>query len=212
MNRAGVFENPVTSGDGGNFEQLEEALALLLEAGFTLDGSTLLTPEGEPFTIELLNYSVPFERVWQAYGGSLALLGIRLELKVVDSGVWIEALRNRDFEVVAYAFSGFETPGDDIRAFFSTTMSDTPGSLGFAGVRDPFVDELYKRAKASEDLSEIEAYGRVFDRHMRNQNYNILFCIPTLCPSAVVGLLWPPRRFGHPRAFPRRRLNGLVAG
>lgn len=174
-NLAGVYSNPVTNGGGDNQAELEQAFALLLEAGFTIDGDVLLDPNGEPFIIEVI-YDLPaFERIWQAYADSLALLGIQLDLQVVDRGVWFEKVRNREYEMLSFSFRGSQTPGGDIEAYFSTEYSNIQGSYGFAGVSDPLIDALYARAKASEDISEIQAIGRVFDRHMRNQNYNVLF-------------------------------------
>ncbi len=185
VNLAGVYSNPVTNGGGDNQAQLEQAFALLLEAGYSIDGDTMLDPSGAPFVIEVL-YDLPaFERIWQAYADSLALLGVRLDLQVVDRGVWFEKVRNRDFEMVSFAYQGSQTPGSDMEAYFSTEFSNIEGSYGFAGLSDPLIDALYVRAKASEDLEEIEAIGRVFDRHMRNQNYNILFW-----HSSETHLLW----------------------
>ena len=173
-NMAGVFTNPRSKGGGDNSENLQAAFALLTQAGYSVAGDRLLTPEGEPFTIKVAYYAPAFERIWQAYADSLRLLGIDLQLEVLDAGVWIERLRVRDYDVVSYPFSGATTPGDDIRAFFSTEVGETQGTVALAGLADPFVDALFARAKASEDLEEIEAIGRVFDRHMRNQNYGLL--------------------------------------
>ena len=184
-NLAGVYLNPVTNGGGDNQAQLEAAFGLLLAAGYTIDGDTMLDPSGQPFVIEVM-YDLPaFERIWQVYADSLAQLGIQLDLQVVDRGVWYEKVRNRDYEMLSFSFRGSQTPGSDIEAYFSTEFSNIQGSYGFAGLSDPLIDALYQRAKASENLQEIEAIGRVFDRHMRNQNYNILFW-----HSASTRLLW----------------------
>ena len=56
---------------------------------------------------------------------------------------------------------------------FSSEFQDAP--INFPGVNDPFVDALADRAVQSEDLAEIQAIGRLFDRHMRNQHYATMF-------------------------------------
>ena len=173
-NKATPFTNPVTNGSGDNFDQLDAALDLFFEAGYTLDGSTLLDPNGQPYTFRIDYYLPSFEDIWQTYADSLAELGISVELRFIDRGVWFENLRTRDYEMISWRYDGQRAPGTDFLAYFSTEYTNTPNSYGFAGVSDPFIDALAEEALVTEDLERLEAMARLFDRHMRNKNYTIL--------------------------------------
>lgn len=165
---------PETNGGGDNDAQLDAAFDLLLEAGFTLsqDGK-LLDANGEPFTIKVDYYSIAFGRIWDHWKNSLELLGIDVVVEQSERGAWVNRLIARDFEVVSYNHTGTATPGLDIQYLWSSDFPDAP--VNISGLQDPFVDALGRRAVASDDLAEIQAIGRLFDRHMRNQHYGLLF-------------------------------------
>ena len=74
---------------------------------------------------------------------------------------------------------------------FSSEFQDAP--VNFPGLNDPFVDALARRALISESLPEIQAIGRVFDRHMRNNHYTVMFW-----HSSVSRMLYWDK-FGQPR-------------
>ena len=202
------FVNPITNGGGDNFDQLDQALELFLEAGYSIKGSQLLDPEGQPYEILIEFYLPSFERIWQTYVDSLEQLGISVELKLIDQGVWFENLRTRNYEMVSFSYGGSRAPGDDFKAYFSTEYTNTPNSYGFAGVTDPLIDALVERAERTEDLATLEAIGRLVDRHMRNQNYTILFW-----NYPYLRLLWWDV-FGLPTeaGFPAPRETAATAG
>src|SRR6516164_6786868 len=81
----GSYRLPVTDGSGRDRETLRNALALLGEAGFELDGTVLRQRATKaPFAFEILATTRDQERIALAYSANLKRAGIDAKVRVVD--------------------------------------------------------------------------------------------------------------------------------
>ncbi|RYE87962.1 MAG: ABC transporter substrate-binding protein, partial [Hyphomicrobiales bacterium] len=113
---AKVFTEPYTNPVGGTEnlrKNLGEAVKLLEAAGYTLNGSTRMTPDGQPFTIEILLDGPTIEPVAENLVTNLGRIGIQVTIRSADSAQYEERLKNRDFDMTYNAWGETLSPGNE---------------------------------------------------------------------------------------------------
>nr|WP_246206528.1 extracellular solute-binding protein [Propylenella binzhouense] len=166
-----AFVPPVSDGSGRDRTNLRKANDLLAAAGCRRGPDGLLTPDGEPFTIEFLDKDSTFEPHHNAYINGLRLLGIRGSYRVVDPAQYNERLRRFDFDMVVSRFGMALYPDEAIRQFFSSARAAQEGSYNLAGISDPAVDSLVETMIASDDWDSFVTASRALDRVLRAQHF-----------------------------------------
>ena len=164
-------EPPVSDGSGMDRTLIRRASELLAEAGCTRSGSTLLLPDGAPFTIEFLDDDSSFEPHHNAYIRNLGLLGIQATYRVVDPAQYQSRLDNFDFDMLVSRFSMALYPSETLRQFFGSSFADQPGSYNLAGIKDLVVDALLDRVIASRTREDFVTASRALDRVLRAGHY-----------------------------------------
>ena len=146
---------------------MEQAQALMAEAGYTLNDDGILEKDGQPLTLVLkaTPSSVKPAEVMQA---QFKALGIDLELQVLESGVMQEDIANGEYDL---AFSTWDWAESSI--LFPTFASVTIGFMNEGQVNDPALDEMLFTAfgAPSSDVSE-EFYNEA-QRYIVEQAYVI---------------------------------------
>ncbi|MGQ7792064.1 extracellular solute-binding protein [Faunimonas sp. B44] len=162
---------PVSDGSGRDRRNLQRANELLMEAGCTRGPNGLLTPQGEPFTVEFLGNDSTFEPHHNAYINGLRLLGIRGSYRIVDPAQYNERLKRFDFDMVVSRFRTSLYPDEGIRQFFSSERAKQEGSYNLAGVASPAVDALVEAMIGSEDWESFVTSARALDRVLRAEHF-----------------------------------------
>jgi microcin C transport system substrate-binding protein len=162
---------PVSDGSGQDRKLLREASQLLDEAGWTADGTVRKNAKGETLSIEILNDSPVFERVFNPYIKNLKLLGIDATLRIVDEAQYQDRLKNFDFDIVSSRFSSDVTPGSGLRVFFGSESAKAPGSYNLSGIASPAIDALIEKIVAAKSREEIDVAGRALDRVLRAEQF-----------------------------------------
>lgn len=196
---AKVFTEPYANPVGGaeNLRRnLGEAVRLLDEAGYVLDGSTRMTPDGRPFTIEILLDGPTIEPVAENLVTNLGRIGIGVTIRSADSSQYQERLNNRDFDVTYNAWGETLSPGNEQLDFWGTVAADTPNSRNYSGIKDPGVDALIQKVIYADDRETLVAATRALDR--------VLLAHSIIIPSyaAVDERIARWDRFSHPERMP----------
>lgn len=145
-------------------ENLKYARDLLQDAGFYIKNGTLYTPQGKPFTFEILISYEAFERICLPFVKNLQKLGITASIKKVDDSQYINRVRNFKYDMVIELLGQSLFPGNEQNYYWSSAVADTSGSKNFAGVKDAVVDDLIQRLLNANDEKERIAIGRAMDR------------------------------------------------
>jgi microcin C transport system substrate-binding protein len=80
-------------------------------------------------------------------------------------------LEDFDFDMTIERFSMSATPGDAMRAFFSSQAAKTKGAYNLAGISDPIIDALIDKIIAAQTRAELTTACRAFDRVFRAGRY-----------------------------------------
>lgn len=196
-----VFEAPyvppVNDGSGNVRNNLQRALGLFKEAGWSLvqekkkisdetcgffcrlfgGGETQVTTNilrnsaGETFDIEFLIYDSSFERVIAPYIKNLAAIGVQASIRRVDPAQYERRVKSFDFDIVTQRYVMRLTPGVELKNFWSSSAAGADGSFNLAGIADPVVDALIDKVMAANSRQELVTAARAIDRVLRASHY-----------------------------------------
>jgi microcin C transport system substrate-binding protein len=190
------YENPVGGDSAKQRENLRTALTLFNEAGYTLEGTKLVDAAGNPFTFEILLNGPTIEPVAANMVANLALIGVDVSVRSVDSPQYINRLRSFDYDVIYTGWSQSFSLGNEQRYYFGSGSVDEEGSRNYAGIADPGVDALIDKIIVADDRATQEAASMALDRVLLHHHYMVPSY--TLRNSRIAR--WD--RFSHPDPLP----------
>jgi microcin C transport system substrate-binding protein len=170
-----VFTTPYVAPDaGGTLRQnLRKASRLLTEAGWKVEEGVRKNAAGETFEIEFLTFAPTFKRVIGPFIRNLERLGIKGRIRLIDTAQYKRRLDDFDFDVITSRHLIRLTPGIDQRQFWGSVGAETPGTLNYAGIKDPAVDALIEKLIEARSRPELITAGRALDRVIMWNHYLI---------------------------------------
>ena len=190
------YVSPVAGDPAKLRENLRQALALLTEAGYTLNGNQLVDAGGTQLSFEILLNGPTIEPVATAWQTNLRSIGIEASIRPVDSAEYINRVRSRDFEMIYSGWSQSMSPGNEQNFFFGSEAATDENSANYGGIADPGVDALIERIVFAKDRDELLAATAALDRVLLF-NY---FVIPSYTLRNERVARWD--RFSHPDKLP----------
>jgi microcin C transport system substrate-binding protein len=190
------YKNPMAGNAAKLRGNLREALKLLTEAGYKLDGNRLVNAGGEQLSFEILLNGPTIEPVATSLSTNLAAIGITATIRSVDSPQYINRVRSRDFEMIYSGWGQTLSPGNEQRDFWGSVSAEGEDSRNYAGIADPGVDAMIDKVIYAKDRDTLIASTQALDRVLLAHDY----VIPsyTLRNSRVAR--WD--RFSHPDPLP----------
>ncbi len=161
----------VSDGSGLDRRLLRKSGDLLDSAGWTIKDGKRVNDKGETFTVEFLAFERVSEPHHALYIKNLTLLGIDATLRVVDPVQYRARMQDFDFEISMNRIALPLTPGDALRAFFSSQTANRKGAPNFSGIANPAIDELIAKAIAANDRDSLNVACRAMDRVLRAEHY-----------------------------------------
>lgn len=162
---------PVSDGSGQDRQLLRRADELLRAAGCKREGGALRLPNGQPFTIEFLDFQTALQPHAQPFQANLKRLGIDARSRVVDAAQYQRRMDEYDFDMTSRALGSSPTPGDSLRVVYGSQAARTPGTQNIAGVEHPAVDALIERIGNAATRQELNIACRALDRVLRAGHY-----------------------------------------
>ncbi|HET7384792.1 MAG TPA: extracellular solute-binding protein [Pseudolabrys sp.] len=197
-----LFAKPYTNPVGGNPQavrnNLREALTLFRGAGYEIKDTKLVNAKsGEPFQVEFLVDEPAAQRFVLFYKPSLERIGMKVDVRVVDSAQYENRLRQWDFDLIIASWSQSLSPGNEQRDFWSAAAADRPGSRNLIGIKNPAVDMLIERVIFTKDREDLVAASKALDRVLLWNFY----VVPQWTYGKQRTARWD--RFGHPQTMPK---------
>jgi microcin C transport system substrate-binding protein len=162
---------PTTEPPASLRQNLLQAKGLLEEAGWRIRGGRLVNERGVPFRFEILLVSPSFERVMAPYVQNLAKLGIEVSYRTIDPALYTRRLDNFDFDMVVQVFGQSQSPGNEQRDYWHSSVADRPGSRNIIGIKNLVVDDLVEKIIYAETQEELTAASRALDRVLWHDHY-----------------------------------------
>ena len=162
---------PDTTQPGALRRNLLEARDLLKEAGWTIQDGRLRNEAGEALDIHVMLVSPAFERILAPYAHNLKKLGIEMTYRVIDSSLYIKRAETFEFDMMVAWLQGSQSPGNELKAYYSSESADTRGSRNLFGVKDPVVDALIDKIISADDRRSMIIATRAMDRVLLHGEY-----------------------------------------
>lgn len=159
-----AYQPPVTDGSGRPRENLREAKKLLNEAGWSVKDGVLVNSDGKALELEFLSYTSSNDRFLLPYAKNLERLGIKLNLRTVDTSQYIERINQYDFDMTNNGWGQSESPGNEQREYWSCSAKDQEGGRNYAGICDPVIDALIEELIRSNTREELVNHTKALDR------------------------------------------------
>lgn len=191
-----AYVNPVNGDPTKLRANLGKAMALLNEAGYTLNGSQLVDANGKQLAFEILMHQPTLEAIAANLQRNLGLIGIAVNLRMVDTPQYINRIRSFDYDMIYTSWVQSYSPGNEQRYFFGSSSANEEGSRNYAGIADPGVDALIDQLVAARDRDTQLATTEALDRVLLAHDYVV--------PGYVLRYSRTARwdRFSHPETLP----------
>ena len=159
---------PVTDGSGRNREQLRRAADLMKEAGYQRKDRWLVDKNGQVFTLEILNNSDGFNRIYNPMIKNLQAIGINAEVRMAEAATYQKRQLDFDYDMIGFAASSSPTPDrTTLAVMYGSESVSLPGSQNYTGTSSPLIDALLDDVARADNRDELTATIRVLDRLLR---------------------------------------------
>ena len=196
------FKLPKTDGSGRSRRQLRQAKRLLETAGWFVKDRKLTNSEtSEVMALEFLLVNQGFTRIVAPIQRAMERLGIKVEVRVVDTSQYINRIRNFDFDVIVGSWGQSLSPGNEQRDFWGSAAAVRPGSRNYIGIKDPAIDKLIDHIIFASSRGELVAAARALDRVLLWNH----FVIPNWHINSYRIAYW--NRFSRPAIKPKYGLG-----
>ena len=164
---------PVSDGSEANRKNLRAAVALLEEAGWTVQEGRLVDAAGAPFVFEILlqNGSDDLIAASNIYVQALARLGIEARIATVDAAMYKQRITDFNFDMTHYVRSLSLSPGNEQVLYWGAAEAAVAGSRNLAGIASPAVDAMITTMLQTADPAEYRAAVQALDRILTAGRY-----------------------------------------
>ncbi len=170
----GNYRLPVSDGSGRDRATLRNALTLLSEAGYDLDGTVLRQRSTKvPLTFEILVTTRDQERIALAYIRDLKRAGIEASVRAVDAVQFDQRQLSFDFDMIQNRWDQSLSPGNEQSFYWGSEAADIQGTRNYMGVKDPAVDAMIAAMLEAREHSAFVPAVRALDRILMSGFYAI---------------------------------------
>ncbi len=181
---------------------LDAAIKLLTEAGFTRDGDgRMLTPEGEPFEIKLSygSGSDLIQKVALFLQDNFARAGIKLNLDPQKWAVLLQNMRQKNYESTLSGWGSGSIESDIEQMFHSRNIAEGDNRNGY---RNDELDALIDKAHITLDYEErLKIWHRCHEILHEDQPYTFM--------NVSKARLWMDQRIRNVQPNPTFGLNSV---
>jgi len=199
------YNSPATDGSGNIRKQIEQALALLKDAGWEISNRQMVnTGTGVPMEFELILNDPSYERIALPFQENLAKIGIKMTIRTLDSSQFQNRAISHDFDMIFANYNPVFYPDSSLRIIWGSAYTNS--SYNIAGVHDKAIDSLLDKIVENQDNeSSLLWYGRALDRVLTWDS----FVIPHWYLNRFRVAYW--NKFSRPAVLPKYDLMVGVA-
>ena len=171
----GSYQLPVSDGSGRDRKMLRKAVALLEEAGWKITDKGLVNAAGEPFAFTIVVQNPDQERIALHYQRTLQMIGIKAEVRSVDSAQFTALATAYDYDMIQATWFNSLSPGNEQVLYFGSPGREAPGTRNYPGIADKDVDRAIQAMLDAKTLEDFTAAVRAEDRLLVSGFYMVPF-------------------------------------
>lgn len=167
-----AYEPPSAADARAVRANMRKADALLKEAGWVVENNVRMK-NGQPLAFEIVLGAPEEEKIALHFKRALEKMGIRPNIRVLDSAAYIGRLQNYDFDMTLYYWRSSLSPGTEQPLYWSCAAADQPARWNYAGICDPAVDDLSQSIASATTRADLVTRLRAMDRIIMHGHYMI---------------------------------------
>ncbi len=167
------FAPAQTDGNGDQRVNLEQADALLKQAGWLVKDGKRVNDRGQVMTLEFMIKDPKLEKIALAYRESVKKLGIDMVVRMMDAVQYENRVIESDFDMIIHTWANSLSPGNEQLYYFSAKNADAKGSSNYIGVKDPVAEELAREVTMATDLESLSGSVHALDRYVMYNYFQI---------------------------------------
>ncbi len=166
---------PMGDRSEANRRGIRQAMALMEEAGWTVENGVMQNAEGESFTFEIVLQLGSSEQgaIVDVFTEGLARLGITPTINAIDSAQYRERIQTYDFGMTWLRRVVSLSPGNEMNLYFNSDGVEAPGTRNWMGANQPAIDALINEILTAESPDDFVAATRALDRVLTAGRYII---------------------------------------
>lgn len=169
------YELPVSDGTERNRKNLRRAVALLEDAGWTVQNGQLRNAQGVPFAFDILMRQGAGEMlsVVEIYSRALERLGISVQIDKVDNAQFTAREAEYDFDMTTFRRDLSLSPGNEQYLYWGSDGVSAPGSRNLMGMNSPAAEAMIHAILTAESREDFVAAVHALDRILTAGRYVI---------------------------------------
>jgi len=160
----GAWTPSTSDGTGRDRALAKRALDLLASDGYALRDGQLLDKAGQPIGFEILVKDREEQRLALAYQQSLARIGVRAGVRLVDEVQFQRRRTSFDFDMMIGTWLASPSPGTEQRGRWSSAAASMQGAYNICGVKSAAIDATINWILAARTKDEFVDAVRSLDR------------------------------------------------
>jgi peptide/nickel transport system substrate-binding protein len=170
----GSYRLPVTDRSGRDRATLRNALNLLSQAGYDLEGTLLRHRSTKaPLTFEILVTTRDQERIALAYMRDLKRAGIEASVRAVDAVQFDQRKLGFDFDMIQNRWDQSLSPGNEQSFYWGSEAAGIQGTRNYMGATDPAIDAMIAAMLDAREHPSFVSAVRALDRTLMSGFYTI---------------------------------------
>jgi peptide/nickel transport system substrate-binding protein len=170
----GGYRLPVSDGTGRDRTALRNALGLLSQAGYEIDGAVLRQRATKaPLAFEILVTTRDQERIALAFARDLKRAGIVASVRAVDAVQFDQRRLSFDFDMIQNRWDQSLSPGNEQYFYWGSEAADNQGTRNYMGAKDPAIDAMIAAMLEARERPAFVAAVRALDRVLMSGFYAI---------------------------------------
>lgn len=167
---------PVSDGTERNRAGIRSAIALMEEAGYTVEEGVMTGPNG-PVTFEILLQTGSSENdaITNIYTEALDRLGIEVTVTRVDSAQFRERRDVYDYDMIYYRWGLSLSPGNEQRNYWGCDAGLVDGGRNLHGGCNPAIEAMIDEMLSASSQENYRAAVRALDRILISGRYVVPF-------------------------------------
>jgi peptide/nickel transport system substrate-binding protein len=170
------YSLPVSDGSARNRAGIRTAIALMEEAGYTIEEGVMTGPDG-PVTFEILLQTGSSENdaITNIYTEALERLGIDVTVTRVDSAQFRERRDVYDYDMIYYRWGLSLSPGNEQRSYWGCEAGLVDGGRNLHGGCNPAIEAMIDEMLSASSQEDYRAAVRALDRILISGRYVVPF-------------------------------------
>mgnify|MGYP000880829175 FL=1 len=160
---------------------VRRAMALMEEAGWTVQDGQLRDAQGRPFAFEILlnqngtamRAGSEVQQIVNIYVEALRPLGITPRVTLIDSAQYVERTNAYAFDMTWYERGLSLSPGSEQRLYWGRDGVTTPGTRNWMGMDSPAAEAMIDAMVTAETAEDFTAAVQALDRVLTTGRYVI---------------------------------------